>query len=53
MNTTLLKTACKTLLLLAFVAAAMAVVAGTQQGHPAQHAPLMLSQASMLLPALG
>lgn len=53
MKTTLLKTACKTLLLLAFVAAAMAVVAGTQHGHPAQQAPLMLSQASMLLPALG
>lgn len=53
MKTTPLKTACKTLLLLAFVATALAVVASTQQGHAAHHAPLMLSQASMLLPAVG
>ena len=53
MNTTPFKTACKTVLLPGFVAMAMAIVAGTQQGHAAQHAPLMLSQASMLLPALG
>lgn len=53
MNTTPFKTACKTVLLLGFVALAMAIVASTQQDHAAQHAPLMLSQASMLLPALG
>lgn len=53
MKTTPLKTACKTLLLLAFLAAAMAIVAGTLQGHAAQHPPLMLSQAGMLLPAIG
>ncbi len=53
MNTTPLKTACKTVLLLGFVALALAIVAGTLQGPAAQHAPLMLSQASMLLPALG
>lgn len=53
MNTTPFKTVCKTVLLLGFVALAMAIVAGTQQGHAAQHAPLMLSQASMLLPVLG
>lgn len=53
MNTRPFKTVCKTVLLLGFVALAMAIVAGTQQGHAAQHAPLMLSQASMLLPVLG
>lgn len=53
MNTTPFKTACKTVLLLGFVALTLAIVASTQQGHAAQHAPLMLSQASMLLPALG
>jgi hypothetical protein len=53
MKTTPFKTACKTVLLLGFVALAMAIVAGTHQGQAAQHAPLMLSQASMLLPTLG
>lgn len=53
MKTTPFKTACKTVLLLSFVALAMAIVAGTHQGQAARHAPLMLSQASMLLPTLG
>ena len=41
------------MLLLGFVALAMAIVAGTPQDQAARHAPLMLSQASMLLPTLG
>lgn len=55
MKTTPFKTACKTVLLLGFVALAMAmaIVAGAHQGQAAQHAPLMLSQASMLLPTVG
>lgn len=52
-NTRSLKTCLKAALLLAFVALAMlAVVSGHQPGAT-HHAPLMLSQASMLLPAIG
>ena len=53
MKTTPFKTACKTVLLLGFVALAMAIVAGSHQAEAARHAALMLSQASMLLPTLG
>ncbi|WP_193317501.1 hypothetical protein [Janthinobacterium violaceinigrum] len=51
MHTTLhLKNSLKTVALLAGVALATMIVMHAQ---PAQHAPLLLSQASMLLPAVG
>jgi len=54
MHTTLhLKNSLKALALLACVVLATLIVINVQQVPPAQHAPLLLSQASMLLPALG
>ena len=54
MHTTLhLKNSLKALALLAGVALATLIVINVQQVPPAQHAPLVLSQASMLLPAMG
>ncbi|QYG07876.1 hypothetical protein [Janthinobacterium sp. PAMC25594] len=54
MHTTLhLKNSLKAVALLACVALATVIVINVQQVPPAQHAPLVLSQASMLLPALG
>ncbi|MED5595288.1 hypothetical protein [Janthinobacterium sp. P210006] len=50
MHTTLhLKNSLKTVALLAGVALATMIM----HAQPAQHAPLLLSQASMLLPAVG
>ena len=54
MHTTLhLKNSLKAVALLACVALAPLIVMNVQQVQAAQHAPLLLSQASMLLPALG
>ncbi|MDN2710381.1 MULTISPECIES: hypothetical protein [unclassified Janthinobacterium] len=54
MHTTLhLKTSLKAVALLAGVVLAMLLVMDGQQVQQAQAAPLPLSQASMLLPALG
>lgn len=50
-NPDALKTCLKATLLLAFVALAMLAVVDGQQSGAMHHAPLMLSQASMLLPA--
>lgn len=52
-NPDALKTCLKAALLLAFVALAMLVVVDGHQAGAVHHAPLMLSQASMLLPAQG
>ncbi len=54
MHTTLhLKNSLKAVALLACVALATLIVIQVQQVQPAQHAPLLLSQASMPLPAMG
>lgn len=54
MHTTLhLKTSLKALALLAGAVLAMLLVIDGQQVQPAQDAPLLLNQASMLLPAFG
>ena len=54
MHTTLhLKNSLKAVAVLLIVALALLLVIDGQQVQPAQHAPLLLSQASMLLPAVG
>ena len=54
MNTTLhLTRSLKAVAVLLIVALALLLGIDGQQVQPAQHAPLLLSQASMLLPALG
>ena len=54
MHTTLhLKTSLKAVALLASVAMAAVLVMDMQQAQQVRHASLLLSQASMLLPAVG
>lgn len=54
MHTTLhLKNSLKAVAVLVLVALAMLLVIEGQQVQQARHAPLLLSQASMLLPAVG
>jgi hypothetical protein len=54
MHTTLhLKNSLKAVALLACVALSTLIVIQVQQVQQAPHAPLLLSQASMLLPAVG
>ena len=54
MHTTLhLKNSLKAVAVLALVALAILLVIDGQQAQPAQGMPLLLSQASMLLPTVG